>query len=88
MRARSICSLTPAVRRDYRNINRPGLTESLLQPSHCQTTESHSSLSDGQKTEVDADICQWTMEGKVISEKSTTTNAVQNKLLCGMMDFI
>ncbi len=44
MRARSICSLTPAVYLDYRNINRPGLTGSLY-----QTTKTHSSQSDWQK---------------------------------------
>lgn len=43
MRAGSICSLTPAVCLDYRNINRPGLTGSLLQTSHCLST--HSGLS-------------------------------------------
>lgn len=48
MRARSICSLTPAVCLDYRNINRPGLTESLLKSSPLsghQATETHSCLS-------------------------------------------
>ena len=40
IRAGSICSLTPAVYLDYRNINRVGLTESTY-----QSTEAHSSQS-------------------------------------------
>lgn len=41
MGARSICSLTPEVCLDYRNINRPGLTGSQLQPLHCLSEHRH-----------------------------------------------
>lgn len=45
MRARSICSLTPAVCLDYRNINRPGLTGSPLKASQCLSEHRNSQQS-------------------------------------------
>lgn len=54
MRAGSICSLTPAVSLDYRNIDRPGLTGSPYQAS----AESQANT----ETELDGDIFQITQQ--------------------------
>lgn len=68
MRARSICSLTPAVCLDYRNINRPGLTESLLQPSHCQAIrpQKHTAVCQATRENATWSYTQWTMDMKVV----------------------